>query len=315
MADILALALNPSVDISTRADRVQPTLKVRTHGQTFDPGGGGTNVARVISILGGDCDLAYFSGGQTGKLFDDLIARCRFGHHRFAIADAIRIAYMVYEEQTGFEYRFVPDGPEVKAGELEPFLRHVRAFGGKYLVASGSLPRGVPDDLYCRMAREAGSRGIRFVLDTSGPALRETLSGARVFLVKPSIRELEVHAGHSLDETGAREIAFDLVRRGAAENVAVSMGREGAILATAEGVIRVPAIRVQTVSAVGAGDSMVAAMTLRLCEGAGIGEAFRFGVAAGAAAAMTPGTELCRREDVMAIHAAMKGEEAAGPAQ
>lgn len=301
MVRILAVALNPTIDISCAADRVQPTLKVRTRDQAQDPGGGGTNVARVIAKLGGDPDLAFLSGGASGALFEDLLNGQNIRLHRFGMSGSVRVAMMVYENDTGFEYRFIPEGPKIRGEELQPVLDFVDSFDGDYIVASGSLPIGAPEDTYVKLANSAASRGLRFVLDTSGPALRAALKEARVFLLKPSIGELERYVGYKLDEDGVSKAASAIVAIGAAENIVVSMGRDGALLANASGITRVPAIHVKTLSAVGAGDSFVGAMTWWLSQGNSVDEAFRFGVAAGAAAAMTPGTQLCRREDVFAL--------------
>ena len=127
--------------------------------------------------------------------------------------------------------------------------------------------------------------------------------------LSPSLGELETLVGDKLDEEGAQAAAMDLVRRGAARHVAVTMGREGALLASADGVLRVPARHVKVRSAVGAGDSFTGAMTYWLAAGNSIEDSFRFGVAAGAAAAMTPGTELCRRKDVLALYAAGSSDD------
>lgn len=301
MARILAVAINPAIDIACQTDRVQPMLKVRTHGQSHHAGGGGTNVARVIATLGGEPELAYLSGGATGALYDELLAGYPIRKHRFAMNGPVRIAFMVYEAGTGFEYRFVPDGPEILASELEPLLEFVAEFDGDYIIASGSLPLGASADIYTRMADAATARNVRFVLDTSGDALHSTLAKSKVFLVKPSLRELELLEGRRLDDDGAREAASKLVARGAARHVVISMGREGALLVNADGFVRLPSPHVKTLSAVGAGDSFVGAMTWWLAQGKPVEEAFRFGIAAGAAAAMTPGTELCRRDDVLSL--------------
>jgi 6-phosphofructokinase 2 len=315
MSDVLAVTLNPSIDIACEANRVQPTLKVRTHGQMHDPGGGGTNVARVIASLGGAVELAYLSGGATGGLYDELLAGRGLLLKRFPMRGPVRIALMVHEQATGFEYRFVPEGPAVSADEIAPVMAHAAAFRGRYLVASGSLPPGAPDDLYAAMARHAEAAGVRFVLDTSGEALRLTLGSARVFLVKPSLGELEHLAGHKLDERGVIATATEIVAGGRVEHVAVSMGREGALLVNRDGALRLPAIHVKTLSAVGAGDSFVAALVFMLIKGEPIARAFRFGVAAGAAAALTPGTQLCRKDDVYALfNAATAAAEDAGGA-
>jgi 6-phosphofructokinase 2 len=129
--------------------------------------------------------------------------------------------------------------------------------------------------------------------------LQATLEKSRVFLVKPSLGELEKLVGRKLDENGARQAAADIVARGAAEIVAVTMGADGALLATSSGVLRVPAIPVRVRSAVGAGDSFLGAMVWALSQGKAPEEAFRFGIAAGAAKVMTPGTKPCKRSDVL----------------
>jgi len=307
MAKILSIALNPAIDIASDAEQVRHTHKTRTQHQQQFPGGGGINVARVIAELGGQCELIYLSGGATGDLLECMLNRTSIRHYPVKISDPVRIAYMVHEVSTGFEYRFVPEGPLVTEAEVKPVFDFLEKSDADYFVASGSLPRGVSADTYARMADIAASKNARFVLDTSGDALRVTLSKARVFLVKPSLGELERYIGRPLTRDIAGEAALEIVRSGAAQYVAVTLGVDGALLASADGVLRVPAIEVPVQSAVGAGDSFVAAMTWSLAEGHDIEEAFRFGLAAGAAAVMTPGTELCHRKDVMDLYAANRG--------
>ncbi|GAA3958434.1 1-phosphofructokinase family hexose kinase [Allohahella marinimesophila] len=306
MAEILCIALNPTIDISCTAERVQPTHKIRTSSQVRSPGGGGVNVARVISRLGGEAELLYCSGGATGKLLDDSLQDLPFDLLPVQIDEPTRIAFMVAEQQSGFEYRFVPDGPSVNSEDLASIRSAVAGFSGRYIVASGSLPPGAPVDTYAVMAREACRKGQRLVLDTSGEALKHTLDHAAVYLAKPSLRELESYIGHSLNEAGARAAAMTLVERGAATYVAVSMGAQGAFLASADGVLRMSAPRVVVRSAVGAGDSFVAAMVTSFAAGHDVKAAFLRGMAAGAAAVMTEGTELCRPEDIDEIYQHLK---------
>ncbi len=313
MTAILTVTLNPTVDISSDAEMVRPTFKIRTTNQRHDPGGGGINVARVIRELGGEAEAVYLSGGATGVLLDECVAATGLTAHRVRTCGPTRIAYMVQDHKTNLEYRFVPEGPAVEKHELDAVLDLIGRFEGDYIVASGSLPAGLPVDTFSQIAAIAGKKGARFVLDTSGDPLREALSSAGVFLVKPSLGELEGLAGAKLDEDEARAAALDIVKAGSARHVAVSMGREGAMLANADGVLRHAAIHVKVKSAVGAGDSFVGAMVHALAGGASVDHAFRFAIAAGAAAAMTSGTELCRRRDVEALMAADRPESAAKP--
>ena len=167
-------------------------------------------------------------------------------------------------------------------------------------VASGSLPPGVPDDFYGQLARIVRARGSRLILDTSGHALAAAVE-AGVFLIKPSLRELRTFAQAELVHEGEQEArAKAIIASGACEAVVVSLGAAGVLLASCEGCERMRSPTVPARSKVGAGDSMVAGITLGLARGHSLRDAVRFGIAAGAAAVMNDGTELCRREDAQA---------------
>ncbi len=301
MRDILCVGLNPAIDVYSIADKVEPTHKVRSRNAKYDPGGGAINVARVIAVLGGHPGLAYLSGGVTGLLFDALLDNHGIEKERFEIAGSVRISYVVKETRTGLEYRFVPEGPEVQSTEIQPLMNYLEKFGGKYLVASGSLPRGLPSSSYVQMADIAKKTGTRFVLDSSGEALREAFDSGGIYLAKPSRHEMEVFVGHELDVKSLGEAALELLSKGTVQNLVISLGADGALLANSGGIVQVPSILVETQSAVGAGDSFVGAMIWHLSQGNTIDAAFRYGVAAGCAAVLTTGTELCRRADVDAF--------------
>jgi 6-phosphofructokinase 2 len=179
-----------------------------------------------------------------------------------------------------------------------------------YIVASGSLPLGVPDDFYRRVAALAQSLGKRLVLDTSGPALKQ--AGSAVHLLKPSLRELQDLVGRPIRTESEQEwAARDVIAQGRAEIVVVSLGDEGALLATADGTERFPAIPVEARGSIGAGDSMLAGIVLGLTRGQPLHDAVRFGMVAGAAALLGFGTELCRRTDVDRLYPQMSSEKSA----
>jgi 6-phosphofructokinase 2 len=166
------------------------------------------------------------------------------------------------------------------------------------VVASGSLPPGVPADFYARVARLCRDRGARLVLDASGPALAAALA-CGVYLVKPNLRELSELLGETLDDPGAWQAAAKrLVDDGSAEVVALSLGHRGALLTTADGAWQADALPVQVASAVGAGDSFVGGMVSALQGGEGLQTAFGWAMAAASATLLTSGTALCRAEDV-----------------
>lgn len=301
MTRITTITLNPTIDMSGEAEAVRPTRKTRMTSAKYEPGGGGINVARMIAILGGEAEALYLAGGEIGEFLDRLLAQEGIARRSFPTAGQTRIAFTVREQSTGLEYRFIPQGAQIHAQDLAPFFDAIAQQPEGYVIASGSLPEGAPDDTFARMADLARSMGLRFVLDSSGPGLRITMERSRAFLVKPSRGELEQLAGCKLDDDGIASVAGDLVARGAADYVAVTLGPDGALLASADGIMRRHAVHVRVRSAVGAGDSFVGAMVWALSDGRPAEEAFRFGIAAGAAAATTPGTQLCQRNDVFAL--------------
>ncbi|WP_175460130.1 1-phosphofructokinase family hexose kinase [Arthrobacter subterraneus] len=297
---ILTLTVNPALDISTSTERVISIHKLRCGASRLDPGGGGVNVSRVIRRLGGRTLAVYTAGGPTGEAYRRLIEAERIPSVVVPVQGSTRQNFTVDETATGKQFRFVLQGPEVSEGEWKACLSVVAESVpvNGYVVASGSLPPGTPDDFYARVARLAREGSARCIVDASGEALSQALAEG-VFLVKPSRRELGEHFSVELDSQQSQiEAASALVADGSAEYVALTLGEAGAMLATKTGIIRLPVPLVQVVSTVGAGDSFLGAFVLRLAQGQPIEAAFRAGVAAGSATAMTPATELCHRADV-----------------
>jgi 6-phosphofructokinase 2 len=167
----------------------------------------------------------------------------------------------------------------------------------QFVVVSGSLPPGVSPGFYQLITDVCADLGTRLILDTSGAGLQHVSSGA--FLLKPSVRELCECFGRELT-TEADQVAAaqDLVDHGQAQVVVVSLGGRGTLLVTAHASQCFPAIRMRSGSGMGAGDAMVAAITVGLSRGWSLTKSVRFGVAAAAAMLMTPGTAVCNRFDV-----------------
>jgi len=307
-ARIVTLTLNPAIDISSEAEVVRHTHKTRTRNEAIEPGGGGINVARVLHRLGADVRAVFLGGGMTGKVLDDLMSRAGIDRRMIAIAGDSRISLTVVETSTGHEFRFVPEGPGVSAKEASSILDAVQSIDCDYFVASGSLPPGIPDDFYAKLGAAASARGARFVLDTSGAPLRLALDAGGIFLVKPSRGEFESFAGRPLTKDELAAEAERLVASRKVENVAITLGRDGAILATRAGTTFSPAIPVEACSAVGAGDSFLAGMVYGFSLGRPAQQAFRVGLAGGAAAVLSCGSELAKPEDLKRLVCEALGE-------
>ncbi len=307
MKEIVTVTLNPALDKSARIDNVVPDQKLRCGPPRFEPGGGGVNVARAIHRLGGSSRALYTVGGPFGEKFEDLLEEEGVNCCPFRIEGMTRESFVAFEESTGKQYRFSTPGPELSGSEWERCFNAIANLDPfpDYLVGSGSLAPGVPVDGYARMAHLTRERGGRFIIDTSGEMLREA-ADAGVYLLKPNMRELGHLAGRKIEsEEHQEEVARNLVEEGKAEVVVVSLGAAGALLVTRDFDERIRAPTVKIESKIGAGDSMVAGIVLALARGESLRHAVRFGVAAGAAAVKTPGTELCRRDDTEALYEQM----------
>ncbi len=315
MTDILTITLNPALDVATSCDQLQPSHKLRcTHAERF-PGGGGINVARVVQRLGGDCLALYLAGGVVGDRLHKLLQAEQVPSHRLPIADETRESFSVLETSTGREYRFVLPGPDVSAMEWQACVDYLVAVepAPRYVVLSGSLPPTMAVDSYAQLAALARSRGCKVVLDSSGAPLAAALASG-VHLIKPSLRELSDLTGAQLEhESQWRTAAESLVKGGSADLVALSLGERGAMLFSAQGAWRADALKVDVKSTTGAGDSFLAAMVWALNQQMAAPDAFRYGVAAGSAALLHTGTNLCRADDVAHLLRQVQVTSLAGP--
>ncbi len=303
MPAIVTLTMNPALDIATATDIIAPSTKLRCEEPRYDPGGGGINVARAVHMLGGRALAVFPTGGASGQMIQGLLGQEHVPQIAVPVAGITRESLAVVERQSGRQYRFLLPGPPLAAHDQERCFDALAAHaaGAMFIVASGSLPPGVPDDFYARIGRLARSCGARFVLDSSGHALIGAGSG--IFLIKVSVRELGQLRGATIaDEAAQEEAARAIIAEGRCEALVVSLGAEGALLATKEGCRRFPAAQVAALSSIGAGDSMLAGILVSLVRGRPLAEAVRFGMAAGAAALLRPGTELCRLEDTERLY-------------
>jgi 6-phosphofructokinase 2 len=297
---IVTLTINPAVDIFVNVGHVEPTQKLRCSSPKRDPGGGGINVARAAHRLGGNVTAIYPVGGAIGKLLQRLVEREGIDSLVTPAHVETRENFTAYETESGEQYRFVLPGSALHRAEWEACLNLLVTLpeNVKFVVASGSVPPGVPDDFFARVAREAKRQGAQTIVDTSGAALAAALDEG-VTLIKPNLLELSQLVGASLETDAACVAACrKLIAAGATQAVALTLGEHGALLVTKEHSWKAPPLAIEVVSAVGAGDSFLGGMVWALAASQPIEQAFRVGVAAGSSAVASPGTELCSEADV-----------------
>ncbi len=300
MPDIVTITINPAIDLFVNVARIVPERKLRCSAPRRDPGGGGINVARVAYRLGGDVAAIYPTGGAIGKLLHRLVEREGIESLVTPSHVETRESFTAFETETGEQYRFVLPGSRLHRAEWEAVLEKLTSLPDKprFVVASGSVPPGVPDDFFAQTAKCAKQLGAKIIVDTSGAPLGAALEEG-VTLIKPNQNELNEYTGRKLETDADRVTACrDLIGRGWAEAVALTLGADGAMLVTKDQAWRAQPMNIEAVSAVGAGDSFLGGMVSALAAGKEWPEAFRVAMAAGTAAVMTAGTELCSKADV-----------------
>ena len=240
------------------------------------------------------------AGGTTGQMLSRLMDREGVRSLAILSSEETREDFTVLEETTGQQYRFVLPGAPLSEGELRECL-HVFEFMKpypKFVVVSGSLLPGAPEDFFSKVIRAAKKLSARVILDTSGVPLKVALNEG-VYLIKPNLREFHELTGmNSADETKLVNAGRSLIDRGLVEFIALTLGAQGALLIARDRVLRAKGLPIKPASVVGAGDSFLGAMVWSLARNSALEAALRYAIAAGSAALLKPGTELCQLEDV-----------------
>ncbi|NHF59674.1 1-phosphofructokinase family hexose kinase [Flavobacteriaceae bacterium TP-CH-4] len=304
MEKVITLTVNPAVDKSTSVAGIKPNSKLRCDPPVFEAGGGGINISRVIKELGGTSLCMYLAGGATGSRLKEMLTEADILQQIIPTSGWTRENLAVTDTTTQQQYRFGMPGPVIQEEEWRQTLDHLDEIlvEGDYLVASGSLAPGIPTDFYAKVATLAKRKKVRFVLDTSGEAL---IMGAQAgaFLLKPNLGELSALCGvTSISSIDLEPLAKQFLAENPCELMVVSLGPRGALLVTKEYTEYISAPTIHPQSTIGAGDSMLAGMVLGLAKGKSFREMAKYGVACGTAAAMSPGTQLCKKDNVEELY-------------
>lgn len=295
--DIVTLTVNPSVDKSTHFSGLVAEQKIRCKEPLFDAGGGGINVSKAIARLRGSSLAVFASGGPIGEMLKELVKKEKIDFEVIETNTPTRENFIAVDENTNSQYRFGFSGGALSDLESQKVLETISNLKPKFLVASGSLNEGLSSDFYQKVAEIAKASNSKLIVDTSGDALKKVLEiGA--YLIKPNVGELAKLIGaERLEMEEVDEAAKEIIAKGGAKIVVVSLGSQGAVLVTKDNYEYVPAPNVAKKSTVGAGDSMVGGMVWALSQNKSLKEVIRWGVACGSAATMNEGTQLFKFED------------------
>ena len=295
--DIVTLTVNPALDKSTHFKGLVPEQKIRCDEPRYDAGGGGINVSKAISRLGGSSLAVFTSGGPMGKMLEELVSKESVEFKAIEVKTWTRESFVAVDDNTNSQYRFGFTGGKISEEESKRILETIANFDLKFLVASGSLNEGLSIDFYQKIAEIAKKSNAKLIVDTSGESLKKALE-IGVYMIKPNVGELAKLIGvERLELEEVNEAAKQIIAKGGAEIVVVSLGPQGAVLVTKDSYEFVPAPNVAKKSTVGAGDSMVGGMVWALSQNKSLKEVIRWGVACGSAATMNEGTQLFKSED------------------
>ncbi len=299
---ILTVTLNPAIDKSSATAKLKPESKLRCNDVLNEPGGGGINVSKALKKLGLPSVALFPAGGHNGEMLKSLLSRETILFNSVDSVVETRENWVVLENETNQQFRFTFPGRPIEQQAIRDLIEKIRAFSPEYVVASGSLPPGLPDHFYGLVVKTAISVGAKCIVDTSGVAL-QALKGKNVYLIKPNIGELCNMIGtESIEMKDVPHAARQAVRDGFAEIIVVSMGPDGAWMVTKDQEYYAIAPLVEKKSTVGAGDSMVAGITYMLQQKETLKQALNFGVACGSAATMNHGTKLFNPEDARYLY-------------
>jgi 6-phosphofructokinase 2 len=303
---IITLTINPSLDKSTHFSGLVAEQKMRCEIPQYDAGGGGINVSKAISKLGGSSLCVFTSGGSSGEMLEEIIRKSGIESQVLKTKNWTRENFIAVDETTESQYRFGFPGNELSKTEIETLFATIKDFQTDYLVISGSLNEGLPTNFYSKIAQIAKASGVKVIADTSGEALQKVLETG-VYLVKPNIGELAKLIGvERLELADVEKAAKTIIDKGNAEIIVVSLGADGAMLVTKDTTEFVAAPKAEKKSTVGAGDSMVGGMVWALSQNKNLREVIQIGVCCGTAATMNEGTQLFKVEDVKRLFQEMK---------
>lgn len=300
MADkIITVTLNPCLDRTVTVGEFRPYGLNRVLRSRTDPGGKGINVARVLRSFGAEVTATGFVAGGTGRALAESLRKARIDTDFLEIPGETRVNLKVFDERTQKTTEINEPGCAISPENREAF---VREFGSllpraAVTVLCGSLPPGVPADIYAHLISLAKRAGVRSILDADGEALRRGLE-QKPYAIKPNIRELEELTGRKLPTVRDICQAARALIRGGIGVVVVSMGPDGTVAVDAREAYRADAWDIEVKGATGAGDSMVAALAAGLLRDASLAYLARTATAAGTVTASKPGTRLCTREEV-----------------
>lgn len=289
---IYTLTLNPALDKTVEINSFTEGSVNRISSTRLDAGGKGINVSKVLKTLGGESRALGILAGRAGDFIKEYLDENQIENDFVLIAGETRTNLKIVDKIKHENTDINEVGPEVSMETIDSVEKKLfdKLSANDLVVFSGSIPKGIPADIYGSWIKKINKLGGRAILDGDGEILKYGVM-AGPYLVKPNIHELERMFDVKIENVDMAIIYGRKLLEYGIKFVALSLGGDGAVFINESATISVKGIKVEVVSTVGAGDSMVAALTYALSQNMELEEAIKLAVATGTANVMTSGTE------------------------
>lgn len=289
---IVTVTMNPAIDKTVDIDTLERGGLNRIQHVELDAGGKGINVSKTIHALGGKSVATGFIAGNSGKIIRGVLDQWQIENDFIEVSGETRTNTKVFEK-SGELTELNEPGPTVEEKDVKALLHKLEGYAGQntLFVLAGSVPQGVPKDIYQKITELVHQKGAKVLLDADGELFTKALE-AVPDIIKPNRVELEQYAGmdYIASEQELLSAAEKLMEKGIG-TVAVSMGKSGAMFLMEGTKVKCSGLKVKAHSTVGAGDAMVAALSYSWSEGKSPEDTMKMCMAVSAGAVTTIGTK------------------------
>ena len=290
---IYTVTLNPSIDYVIKVDKLTTGNINRVNEEHVYPGGKGINVTRILKSLDNDNIALGFVSGFTGDYIINSLQELNLKSDFIKVKEGFtRINVKVKSEE---ETEINGQGPKISEEELNQFYKVIdKLVDGDILILSGSIPSCLDERLYESIMKKVEDRDIKVIVDATKNLLLNVLK-YKPFLIKPNNHELAEMFNVELNSTENVVFYARKLKEMGAQNVLISMGKDGALLVTENDEVFASSVaKGEVINSVGAGDSMGAGFIAGYLKSNSYEEALRLGAASGGATAFS--SDLATRE-------------------
>lgn len=285
---ILTVTLNPAVDKSYYIDKLIHGEVIRVNEIIQTAGGKGINVAKISKLLRNSVVATGFLGGRSGGYIDSFLKKAGILTSFISVDNETRTCVNINDKESSHQTVLLEPGTAISAEKQEEFVAHYAELikDCRIVVLGGSIPPGIGYDFYPRLIKIAKDEGKPIVLDSSGETLRAGIRACPT-IIKPNREELSAYLDRDINSIEEIVAAAKDIQNTGIDTVIVSLGKDGAVFVTKDGIYRGITPNVKIVNTVGCGDSLVAGFVTGLIKKEPIEETIKLAMAVSTANALS----------------------------